>query len=323
MIEPLLAPLVLLSVTTPAPRAADHSARRVDVEIVGWNQDYSELATLVVDVTRSATGQQRGEALFVVFPVGATEASQRVQTLYITQAASPDDPLPLPAARDKLTSAANYLPLWPRRAVKPPGGMSVETLWVPVEVEPGLCKPAVGFLLTDKVARRVQPFVGLDWLADCATLRLVDTRLVWAKRDLAAALVGFSASATAQENSYRVPLSVAWPLAREVSLTLFSQWPKDDPATVATLQQLRRFGSVRLVEAARGASPGVRYAPAWESLAHVLAAALSLPPWGVAELGAVDVHVDLMPAESDPAKRSRGHASDTPRSEYLEDWVPP
>ncbi|MEM6732280.1 MAG: hypothetical protein AAF658_12045, partial [Myxococcota bacterium] len=183
-------------VTPTGPR--DFSAHRVDAEVFGWNKDFSELGCLGMELVRDRTSQIVGESFLLVFPTDSVKPRHNVQTLFNSDAPNPNDPPPLMDVRDRMWGIDEaFQRLWPKRPKRkrPRKAMKVEVLWEKIEVEEGLCQPAVGFVLRWKGETRVLPHQRLkDIQTGCALLEMTDNRTYWGRKDIAAAMPRFDFS---------------------------------------------------------------------------------------------------------------------------------
>ena len=228
----------------------DHSAYRRDCDIFGWNRSLTEVAAVGSEVQRGPNGEQRGEVYLQVTPIGAAQAKHEVITHNVSHAALAHDPVPMAYAHEFMwTIERTFMAMWPikPKKQKPAGGMDVTLLWEADAQGGGLCQPTVGFLLTYHGQTRYMPHLGLDLQAPCALLRCSDSRTVWGRADVAAAMTRFDYAPTQDnEQSRRFVVSAVWSAARALRITLVV--PPDAPATA--VQSLRRtlakYGAVTL-----------------------------------------------------------------------------
>jgi hypothetical protein len=299
---------------------ADLTAYRVDCDVFGWNKSFTEVAAIGSEVRRTARGAHRGEAFMLVFDIGSTVPKHNVHVLKITQAALPHDPIPLEDIRGRMWGIDFvYQRKWPKRPKRkrPKGAMKIEPIWESVEIEPDICQPAVGFLLAFKGQRRYQQHQMVpDVRAPCNHLRLTDTRIYWAKKDLGVAMLRYDYSATDNEVSLRFPLSAAWNLARPVDFVLRA--PANRPETQAAKKILSVYGEVTIEPAEPASSWIVAHAPEYLQLAHRIAAQLdghvteTPPPAGIT----------LLIARSEPQPQEKPLPATTRASELFDEEDP-
>ena len=264
----------------PAP-GADHTAHRIDCDVFGWNRDFTEMAVLVSEVERGPGGKQRGEISVVVYRIDSIIPVRNVHVLYVTQADMPHDPLPIADIREKMwTIGDGFEHLWDRRPKRRqfPGAMVVDAVFDPVEVSPGVCRAAVGFMLTWRGRLRYQPHEVLRFDMPCSPLHHTDTRIYWAKRDLAAAMVRVDYGENEKnEYSTRMPLPVVWARAHTPKLLLRSGWPKGHKEIRLLVEKLYRFGDVEVeyVAALRQARPRVDWGKDFSFIAQRIAKDIS------------------------------------------------
>ena len=210
------------SLIVPKPNA-DLSAHRIDSDIFGWNDDYSEMAAIGLDIKRGPKGKHRGEVFMLIFPLHSVTPTQNVKIHHVTQADMPHNPLPILDVREYLWTLGYGLPkMWKKRPLKkaPHNAMQVTPLWLPQKQANGLCRPSVGFLLSTKQANRYQQHKTLNIEVPCAHLHLSDKRIYFAHKFLAGAMLRFDHSATDNEASVRFPLSADWQVALPFNLEI-------------------------------------------------------------------------------------------------------
>ena len=298
----------------------DLSAYRIDCDVFGWNRSFTEVGAIASEVRRTARGAHRGEAFMLVFEVGSVVAKHNVHVLEITQAALPHDPIPLEDIRNRIWGIDwVFQQKWPKRPKRkrPKGAMKIEPIWESVEIEPGLCRPTVGFLLTHRGKRRYQQHQSLpDVRAPCDHLRLTDSRIYWGKKDLGVAIMRFDYSANANETSIRLPVSAGWRLAESIQMVLRA--PTRHPATGAVKKVLSEYGKVTVEPAQPADTWIVSHAPAYLQLAHRIAAQLNghvshrSPPTGI----------ELLVARGDAPSPDEPLPTTTKASELFDDSDP-
>lgn len=248
----------LVCSTAPAAAAGpelapDHSAYRVDTEVFGWSRDFAQVAAVGKEVRRSSRGRQDGQSFVLAFEVTSPVAVQNLHTGVVKHMEN-DDPLPIADVRGAENFLAyGYLSLWPVRPKRqrPAGWMKVTTHWESREVEPGLCQPAVGFVLELGGERRLQPHQLLaDIKADCSLLKLTDSRVYWGRRDVAVAHARFDYSPNDNEVSFRYPVSALWRLAQPLRVLVRTPLDAKDPRVLAAKKLASTYGKVRVVTAA-------------------------------------------------------------------------
>ena len=215
------------TILVPKPQS-DLSAHRIDSDIFGWNDDYSEMAAIGLDVKRGPKGKHRGEVFMLIFPIDSITPIQNVKLHHVTQADMPHNPLPILDVRKYLWTLGYGLPkMWPKHArkKKPKHAMNVTPIWLPQKQKSGLCRPAVGFLLSKQNTNRYQPHQVLNIEAPCQYLRLTDKRTYFAHKLLAGSMLRFDYSGTDNEASIRFPMSVQWHGALPLNIEI--QMPKN------------------------------------------------------------------------------------------------
>lgn len=257
----------------------DFTAFRTDCEVVGWSSDYKDLAMTVLEVVRDRYGEQLGEMLLMIYPVGSMEAFQSSHHLLVTQEPRPFDPAPLETAEDRMYGAGHRAEhQWPRKPGKtrPRGGMRIETLWESHQIEPGICAPSVGYILHWKGQTRYQVHQLLKMRSKCENLKLADERWRWAKNDLAADLIRFDYTSDPEnEFSIRFPVSVGWTLAKSISITVRSSYPATHHDVVAAKRQAARFGHVNFQHVNEPIASQILHNAPMTDLAHHIAKNLS------------------------------------------------
>lgn len=99
----------------------DHSAFRYDSEVFGWNNDFTEVASVSMEVVRGPMGRHRGEAFMLVYPVGSWLPKYNIICHNITHVDLPDNPVPMEQAEDYLwVIETSYQKMWPNRPVRRP-----------------------------------------------------------------------------------------------------------------------------------------------------------------------------------------------------------
>jgi hypothetical protein len=342
----------------PRP-GTDFTAYRFDAAVIGWNRDFSELAAVAIEIFRDARSTQRGDVTLLVFDIGATVPRDKSFLLNHTQAALPDDPLPLLSISDRDWCAGKAIKdTWRQRplARRPAGGMRIETVWAPIELPEGVCQPHVGLMLEHQGRVRYQAMPPLRVWAPCRELRLTDEATQWAKTDLAAVLLRFdftpsSGDRLLNERSARFALSAVWGLARPLQIVVRSQGTTRRRAerVKRLVRGLAPFGRVQVEHAADGRPRGVILATT-PQLAHlrpwlvrqaqrVLRAEHVAEPDAADRAGSIPAGADVLIAMGDlpartstaPSPASRQHRRPAPpapqqtapqtTSVYLNDWA--
>lgn len=97
----------------------DHSAFRYDSEVFGWNKDFTEVASVSMEVVRGPMGRHRGEAFMLVYPLGSWLPKYNIICHNITHVDLPDNPVPMEQAEDYLwVIETSYQNMWPKRPVR-------------------------------------------------------------------------------------------------------------------------------------------------------------------------------------------------------------
>jgi hypothetical protein len=260
-------------------RDADHSAHRIDSEVMGWNKTFSEVAVVGLNVKRFAKGKQRGEVFLLIYDIHSASLKENVHLLYVTQADMPHDPIPIDDVRERTWGMGHGMQqMWPRKPKKkrPRAGMKITPLWHSVDLGGGLCSPSVGFRLNFRRQIRYQAHRRLKLTAPCQYLRMTDYRTYWAKKDLAASMLRFDYSATYHEKSARFPLTVDWVLGQELELEMHLPGAGAHPKQQAVIREMKAFGKVRKRKDSQSPS-GVDYRAGYKDLAQYLAKVLELP----------------------------------------------
>jgi len=204
------------------PRAgADLSAHRIDSDIFGWNEDYSEMAAIGLDIKRGPKGKHRGEVFMLIFPIDSIVPTQNVKLHHVTQADMPHNPLPILDVRKYMWTLGYGLPkMWPKhvKKSKPRGGMDVTPIWLPEQQSNGQCRPNLGFILSTAKEVRYLPHQLLNIEVICQHLRLSDYRTYYAHKYLAGSMVRFDYSGTDNEASVRFPINVQWKKAKSINI---------------------------------------------------------------------------------------------------------
>lgn len=284
-------------------RGQDLSAYRYDSDVFGWNKAFTQVAAISSEVTRGPKGMHRGEVFMVVYPLGHTIAVHNIQVHVVTHADFPEDPVPLDDVRDMMWTLENptWLDTWPKRPrrKRAKGYMQVVTIWDPMNADtmahsiegPAVletaplatdhvqCTPAVGFVLHHKGQTRVVPHAALDFKTNCSLLKLRDSRIYWAKPDLAAAMVRFDFSPkTTNEQSARFVLSAAWHQAEALQFVASASHPMGAAARRLITRATHSFGPVRFVVQSKHtavddaeALVAITAAPKWLALARRIA----------------------------------------------------
>jgi hypothetical protein len=228
----------------------DHSAYRVDAEVIGWSRDLSQMAVVASTQKRGPRGRIDGEVMIVVFGTDSITPLQNIQMGLIVLADHPQAPHKLDEAPKQLKSVdTNTSKLWMRRPKKkkPAGGMSIEPIADLMELGDDVCQPAVGFLLKKGGELRYQLHqIVNDLRASCELLRLTDVRTTWVSPEVGAALARFDYSPSNNEMSFRQPFPVAWRNARPLKLRVRTTLPAEDPEVKPILESLRKYGKVTL-----------------------------------------------------------------------------
>ena len=231
------------------PRAnADHSAYRLDVEVFGWNRDFTEVACVGSEIARGPNGGHRGEVNLLAYEVGKIVPLHVVIAHNVTHADLPNEPVPIEDARDLMWAIEDsFQGMWPKRPKHraPAGAMRVEPISEPNPRGGGLCTPEVGFILTYRGQRRFQPFQALDMTVRCAHLGQTDTRIYWGNQEVAAAMMRYDFSARKHnEQSARFAISAAWRLARPLHAEMAFQTSASAGVQSGARRLLQRFASV-------------------------------------------------------------------------------
>jgi hypothetical protein len=279
-------------VTLPEP-GADLTAYRVDVDVWGWNSACSEMGALGSEVRRGREGEHRGEQFILIFPVDSLIPKENVHAGLVTQPALPDNPQPLDDIRDSMwVVSPPFLRMFPVRPKRKhfAGAMLIQPIWESLEVEPGICRPAVGFVLKYQGRQRYQPLQELRLAASCADLRLTDTRTYWAKKDVGAVMMRFDYSPNDNEMSVRFPISAAWKLGRDLKIRLETGAAAKSPAAKKVRDILATYGSVVVQKGPTGDGWVIRHRPELQTLAHRLRRELNAH----IEEGPVPEGVDLL-----------------------------
>lgn len=298
----------------------DFSGHRVDSQIAGWNEDYTELSVMALETRRGPRGTQRGEVFMLVFNIGAIKPKHNHHALYISQAPTPHDPLPLTEIRDRMWGMGFRLKARYFRAPKdtpPKGGIDYRMLWEPI-ITPNsdrsrTCSPSVGFILWKGKAIRYQAHQTIDMAGPCADLRFTNIRRYWAdKPGLGAAVIRFDKSPNSQEDSVRYPFSVAWDQAQPIRFWLSHHASDPNLALSQRLaeRRLRTYGKVYRGNGEAWAQGGQHAAlrdqksigvfanPSLRALAYDVARALNLPSIFIPELPDGQIWVRAAPATS-------------------------
>ena len=210
------------SIIVPKPQS-DLSAHRIDSDIFGWNDDYSQMAAIGSNIKRGPKGKHRGEVFMLVFPIDSVVPTQNVKLHHVTQADMPHNPLPILDVRKYMWTLGYGLPkMWPKhvRKKRPKHAMHVTPIWLPQKQKNGLCRPAVGFLLSHKNTNRYQVHQTLNIEAPCQYIRLTDKRTYFAHNLLAGSMLRFDYSSSDNEASVRFPMSVQWRNALPFSIEI-------------------------------------------------------------------------------------------------------
>ncbi len=318
------------------PRGNENlTAMRVDSEVFGWNKEYTEMASVILEVYRDPRGAQSGEVAVVVFPIGSTVPVYNIHMIDVSQNARPHNPGALDTVTDLAWAAGDgSQKMWPQKPIhrRPKNGMQILPLWEYTPIGDGICSPSVGFMLRMNGVVRYQPHILITMKSACEYLKYIGARIYWAKADLGAIMIRFDYTPNEEnEHSFRYPLSVAWKNALPVHMQLRTSMPINHPQVKKIRSRFEQFGKVTTILDPNANSRMIRFKQ-HAGLAREIAKILEIPhteeiseksgSWDIELVFAPEGAAPKPSTKEAPENKALPDKKPEPKSNYLNDWKP-